>query len=322
MRSLTAAVRSALIHDRSVIAQTVWVVALVATPTLLRMLLDPSGSGIPFMTYWPSLLLASLLLDLPFAILFAVTGAMTAQWLFNGGMWLSTVNSVHLLAFFLFWFSAFGVIAMAAVLRAAIRDLTALAERQEGFNRELRHRSRNMLSIIQALAERGPRADNPLDFFREFCGRLEGLSQASDLLRIGSEAEGRLPDIIERTVAPFGFDSRIRTTGEPCVIPNESCIPLIMALHELSTNAVKHGALSQASGWIDVSWFIAVDGSSLYVLWKETGGPRVAAPTRDGTGMRLLRAQAGLDAVELTFDPRGLWCEIMIVGAHAIDASA
>jgi len=108
--------------------------------------------------------------------------------------------------------------------------------------------------------------------------------------------------------------------GCPCILPDDSCIPLIMAMHELATNAVKHGALSNSIGRVDVNWFIAVDGKSLYILWKETGGPRVLPPERTGIGMRLLTPQPGLDAVELTFAPEGLWCEFMIRGARSTPA--
>jgi two-component sensor histidine kinase len=145
----------------------------------------------------------------------------------------------------------------AMVARATVRELDARTRQQESFNRELRHRSRNLLAVIQALSARGPRAENPIDFFREFSDRLESLAKASDLLRIGTEAEGHLPELIERTIAPFAQGSRIRLSGPACLVPDQSCIPLIMAVHELGTNAVKHGALSDPAGWVDLRWFLA-----------------------------------------------------------------
>ena len=314
--SETAFLRSILSRKRSALEQVTWVLGLVAAPMLARMSVDHGALGLPFLTYWPSLLIAALILDLPFAILFTILSATSTQWAFGGGMWFHTPTAQRFTLFSIFALSSGAILATGSALQATVRHLEKLARQQEQFNAELRHRSRNLLSIIQALAAPGPRAENPLDFFREFSSRLDGLSRASDLLRIGTESEGRLPEIVERTIEPFGFASRISLSGEACVIPNESCIPLIMALHELCTNAVKHGALSQGTGWIDVSWFIAVDGSSLYMLWKESGGPPVTPPSHAGIGSRLLCPQPGLDSVELTFDPRGLWCEIMVAGAR------
>ncbi|MFD2781446.1 HWE histidine kinase domain-containing protein [Novosphingobium pokkalii] len=117
------------------------------------------------------------------------------------------------------------VMTTAMVARATVRELDARTRQQESFNRELRHRSRNLLAVIQALSARGPRAENPIDFFREFSDRLESLAKASDLLRIGTEAEGHLPELIERTIAPFAQGSRIRLSGPACLVPDQSCIP-------------------------------------------------------------------------------------------------
>ena len=314
----TPAARGALTRRRGLAEQIVWMAVLLAVPTLLRALFDDGGLGLPFLTYWPTLLIASLLLDTLLAVAFAILAAFIAQQLFGGGFWFREFTSVRVVFFALFALSAGMIVWMGAILRETVRRLDAANRQQDGFNRELRHRVRNMLAIIQALASRGPKAENPLDFFREFSDRLESLAHASDLLRIGTEAEGQLPEVVERTIAPFDAAHRIHLRGDPCVLPDDSCIPLIMALHELGTNAVKHGALSNDNGRVDVSWFIAVDGRSLYILWRESGGPMVSPPRRQGIGTRLLMPQPGLDAVELNFDPKGVWCEIMIANARPL----
>lgn len=317
--TMASAVRRALTRRRTPAEQMAWIAVLIAAPTLLRAMVDGGTLGLPFLTYWPSVLVAALILDTRYAVVLAWISAMLSQRLFGGGAWFAEISPARVAFFILFALSASMILAVGGTLRAAFRELDALHLQAEGFNRELRHRVRNMLTIIQALAARGPRAENPLDFYREFSSRLEGLAQASDLLRIGTEAEGHLPDIAERTLAPFGFESRIRIAGDPCILPDESCIPLIMALHELATNALKHGALSNDTGRIELTWFIAVDGRSLYILWKEIGGPPVIQPKHEGIGTRLLKPQPGMDAVELTFDRRGVWCEIMINGPRRID---
>ncbi|MCH7628486.1 MAG: sensor histidine kinase [Proteobacteria bacterium] len=313
------AVRKALTRNRGLAEQLFWLAVLLAAPTALRATVDRGALGLPFLTYWPSILIGSLILDTRYAVVLAWVAAMLSQRLFGGGAWFSEVNPTRVIFFALFAFSAGLILTAGAALRSAVRELDALNLQAEGFNRELRHRVRNMLAIIQALASRGPKAENPLDFYREFSGRLEGLAHASDLLRIGTETEGRLPEIAQRTLEPFGMEERIRLSGDQCVLPGASCIPLIMALHELATNAIKHGALSNAGGRVELSWFMAIDGCNLYLLWKEFGGPVVKPPTREGIGTRLLMPQPGLDAVEVNFDRRGLWCEIMIAGAARVE---
>lgn len=320
--TLATSVRRVLTRHRSAAEQLLCVALLLAAPTATRALADQGTLGLPFLTYWPSLLIAALLLDTRYAVVLAWLSAMLSQRLFGGGAWFAEINATRVIFFLLFAFSAGMILATGATLRAAVREMDALHLQAEGFNRELRHRVRNMLTIIQALASRGPKAENPLDFYREFSGRLEGLAHASDLLRIGTETEGQLPELAQRTLAPFGMEDRIVISGEPCILPGASCIPLIMALHELATNAIKYGALSNAIGRVELSWFMAADGRNLYLLWKEIAGPAVTPPTREGIGCRLLVSQPGLDAVELNFDRRGVWCEIMIEGARRVEAEA
>lgn len=303
---------------RSPMQSLAWMVLLLIVPTALRIVLDNGAFGRPFLTYWPTLLIASLALELPYALAYTVIAALLAQRLFGGGPWFKEVDGLRILFFALFVFSSALTVVIGGMLRQTMRRLAEVNDQQAHYNRELRHRVRNMLALIQSLASRGPKAASPLDFYKEFSLRIEGLAAASDLLQIGAEAEGRLPQLAHQTVAPFDRDGRIRLSGEPCVLPTDSCIPLIMALHELCTNAVKHGALSGERGHVELSWFIAPSGATLYLLWTERGGPKVTPPTFEGIGTKLLLPQPGLDGVELNFDANGVWCEIRIESASAL----
>lgn len=317
LTGVAGTMQAVLVRQRSPAEQMLLAAMLVVMPTILHLAIDPQPGAMPFLAFWPTVLLAALLLETGFAAATVIGAFVVAQWFWGrpliGIVWTGPMLASLALA------CGCMVLAMtmAIVARTTVRALHVLIRQQESLNRELRHRSRNLLSIIQALSTRGPRAENPLDFFREFSERLESLAKASDLLRIGAEAEGHLPELIERTIAPFGQGSRIRLRGPACLVPDESCIPLIMAVHELCTNAVKHGALSGPAGWVDLRWFLAPDGDRLYLLWKETGGPLVSPPSHEGAGSHLLRAQPGLAAVDLMFDPKGVWCEMLIEGAHA-----
>lgn len=311
--------RALISQNRSVPESLAWMTALLLAPTALRAATDTSGLGLPFLTYWPSLLVASLVLELRYAVVFALVAAIVSQRMFGGGAWFFEVTPVRVAFFVLFSISAVLIVVTGASLRRAMREIARVNDEQENYNRELRHRVRNLLNLIQALASRGPRAESPMDFYKEFSLRLEGLAKASDLLQIGAAAEGRLPNLARDTIAPFDGDGRIRMSGEPCLLPAGSSIPLIMALHELATNAIKHGSLSVPEGFVDLTWFIGPNGSTLFLLWAERGGPRVEPPTRKGLGTRLLMPQPGIEAIELNFDPAGLWCEMRIEGARAAD---
>ncbi|HQS71445.1 MULTISPECIES: sensor histidine kinase [unclassified Novosphingobium] len=309
-------VRGLVERDKSVAESIGWIIGLLVIPTTLRATMDAGGLGLPFITYWPSLMLAAVLLRLRYAATFAFIAAVLSQRLFGGGAWFSELTPARFAFFGLFGFSAVVILMAGTFLRKLVRALAEVNAQQATFNRELRHRVRNMLSLIQALASRGPKATSPMDFYKEFSQRLDGLAAASDLLQIGAEAEGRLPQLARQTIAPFDQSTRIRLSGEPCTVPPNSCIPLIMALHELCTNAVRHGALSNAEGWVDLTWFIGADHTTLFVLWTERSGPLVdPRPERSGLGTKLLAPQPGLEGVELCFDPAGVWCEIRIEGA-------
>ncbi|ABD25677.1 signal transduction histidine kinase [Novosphingobium aromaticivorans DSM 12444] len=315
-------VRALIERDRGPVSSLAWMAGLLLVPTALRMSLDTGSLGLPFLTFWPSILIAALVLELRFAAIFALVTAFFAQRTFGGGAWFHEVTTVRVVFFLLFATSAGMIVGTGTMLRRVLRELGQVNERQQRYNTELRHRVRNMLMLIQALASRGPKATSPMDFYKEFSLRIEGLAEASDLLQIGAETEGRLPQLARQTVAPFDRDGRIRLSGEPCILPADSCIPLIMALHELCTNAIKHGALSNERGRVELSWFIGSGGSTLFLLWTEKGGPQVKAPDREGLGTRLLMPQPGLDGVELNFDPDGVWCEFRIEGAKALTVSA
>lgn len=313
-------VRALIQRDRSPAESLAWVAGLILAPTALRLMFDTGALGLPFLTYWPSLLIASLVLELRFAVVFAVLTAMFAQRMFGGGAWFREVTTARVVFFAMFAFSAGMIVTMGTMLRRVLREVEDAHAAQERYAREMRHRVRGMLTMIQALASRGPNARSPMDFYKEFSLRLEGLANSSDLLQIGAESDGRLPQMAGQTVAPFDRDGRIRLSGEPCKVPAASCIPLIMALHELCSNAIAHGALSNATGRVELNWFLGPDGSTLYVIWTEKGGPRVEEPAYCGLGRKLLEAQPGIASIDLNFDTTGVWCEIRIAGASAITA--
>jgi two-component sensor histidine kinase len=196
-----------------------------------------------------------------------------------------------------------------------ITELKSAQDRQKMLLDELNHRVKNMLATVQSVAMQTRRRATDLDAFtRAFEGRLMALNRAHELLtrEIGSGV--LLGDLVLGTVAPYEDQpgERFRLSGPAIRLGSEVAVTLAMALHELTTNAVKYGALSIPQGRISVNW-TALPGGPMTVDWTETCGPPVAEPAARGFGSDLiergLARQFGGTAV-LEFNKEGLRCLI------------
>ena len=156
---------------------------------------------------------------------------------------------------------------------------------------ELAHRVKNTLAMIQAIASQTLRGATSLEAANEtFGARLAALSRAHDLLVAGHRANAPMADIAESIVGIQGDPARFRIGGPDVVLGPRPALALTLVLHELATNAVKYGALSNPSGIVELSWRIDdIDGAAQFRLrWQESGGPPVVAPSRRGFGSRLI----------------------------------
>jgi two-component sensor histidine kinase len=175
----------------------------------------------------------------------------------------------------------------AAALEANAELLRKNEERQRFLAREIDHRSKNLLAIVQSVVQL-TRAEDVETFSSAVSGRLMALAHAHSLLADSRWEGASLGQIIEDELAPYRTgDERIELKGPSVVLNPAAAQTMALALHELTTNAVKYGALSAPSGRLSVSWTI---GSDAFVLeWKETGGPAIPGPpARRGFGTRLV----------------------------------
>lgn len=200
-------------------------------------------------------------------------------------------------------------------LREAQRALTEAARHQRLLIDELNHRVKNMLSVVQSLARQTiGRNPDPAAAQRAFEGRLGALARAHDTLTRVHWEKATLADVVEGALDSCGVANRVRADGPAIWLDPRMAVTLAMAVHELSTNAIKYGALSNAAGHVDFTWRLVEGGApGLALVWRERGGPAVTPPTRRGFGTRMLeRALAGdLQAqVRLAFEPEGLVCTI------------
>jgi two-component sensor histidine kinase len=184
---------------------------------------------------------------------------------------------------------------------------------------ELNHRVKNTLATVQSVAAQSFRnAADVSQAQQNFEGRLLALSRTHDVLTREKWDSASILDIVAETIAPYtqgASRSRFRIEGPALRLPATIVLPLSMGLHELCTNAVKHGALSNQSGQVGITWDVSRDARELRLRWKESGGPVVYEPSRRGFGTRLveriLAQQLGGD-VQLRFAPQGVSCELKI----------
>jgi|EndMetStandDraft_4_1072995.scaffolds.fasta_scaffold00600_19 PAS domain S-box-containing protein len=200
------------------------------------------------------------------------------------------------------------------------RDITARreAERvQDILIGELSHRVKNVLATVAAIARQTFAGVKDIEAARSaFDARLQSLAKAHDLLRRGSWEAARLCTVVSEALSaypPQQFD----ISGPEIDISPKAVSAMALILHELATNAAKYGALSVSTGKVAVSWNISTEDSRLTVCWKETGGPLVVPPRRNGFGSRLIHAlSTGQLAGEVNFnyDIYGVHC--IIVARH------
>jgi two-component sensor histidine kinase len=193
---------------------------------------------------------------------------------------------------------------------------TAAAKLQTVLISELHHRVKNMLAIISAITTQSLRtAENLEDASKTIADRLHALGVAQDLLVRESWAGAGCRTLIEGAVKAFQVKGleHFEISGDDIPISSGPAISLSMVIHELSTNAMKYGALSVPKGRISIRWNIEADRFKLH--WQESGGPSVLEPSRKSFGLKLIEqalpGQLQGDA-RLNFEPRGLRCEINI----------
>lgn len=196
-------------------------------------------------------------------------------------------------------------------LRAALADSVDEGIRRDLITRELTHRIGNVLAVVQAIARQTFSRADARDVER-FSARLVALAAAQRFLIDSEVRAATLTEVIHGAIVAQDPDGGGFTfSGPELALDGRRAHALTLALHELSTNAAKHGALSVEGGWVEVTWTIA--GGRLDFLWREHDGPQVVVPTSRGFGSLLIRQNLSVafaGQVELSFMPAGLECRL------------
>lgn len=195
-----------------------------------------------------------------------------------------------------------GTVAYGIKVVQDITDRKRSEEARQLLTREVSHRSKNMLATVQAIA-RQTAAKTPERFLENFSQRLQALAANQDLL-VRSEWESvDLSSLVRSQLGHFAasLDHRIVLRGPAVSVSPSAAQAIGMAIHELSTNAAKYGALSDEAGRVEIGW--SVEGDMFLMEWRETDGPAVTPPTSRGFGTTVLDAMArsALDG-EVTID--------------------
>jgi two-component sensor histidine kinase len=182
--------------------------------------------------------------------------------------------------------------------------------------REIDHRAKNVLAVVQSLAHLTPFLDKK-QYVTALSGRIGSLARSHSLLSSNRWSGARLDVLLQQELEPYGAgnDSRLTIEGPPVLIQAEVAQSLGLVIHELATNAGKYGALSTGTGALAVDWRWEPD-RRLVLTWRETGGPPTAPPRRQGFGATLIAnacRQVGAK-IEHDWTARGLVCRVLLHG--------
>ncbi len=216
-----------------------------------------------------------------------------------------------------------------ASIVALVTDLTERKRYEEQIRllmREVNHRSKNLLAVVQSVARQTASHGDPASFADRFADRLHGLAASHDLLVNNAWRGVALRDLVESQLSHFAdlVGKRIRIDGPPLKVNAATAQSLGMVLHELATNAGKYGALSDDLGRVDILWRLSAEGeaATFHVTWTESGGPRVTPPERRGLGSRIispLAEQALSGKVVTEYRPEGLIWSLDAPAANVLE---
>ena len=310
---LRRAVRSR--NDIPVYTQILIGIVVAALAVAIRAALPLQPDQLPTLTIVVMLAVVTTFVGAAAGIATAVVGGMASWYLFFNPQSWSLANGawVPLLGFTVI---SIVIVSTSSLYRSSERrlhdrekaELEEKAANAEFFAREMAHRLKNALAIVQAIAFQTLGTDRPEA--SRFAGRLRALSDANELLT--EEIQQPVADVRQILRAALALfkdgKGRVEVRSVDASIPAQQVVSLALALHELGTNAVKYGALSAKGGTVIVT--VEEDGDRLKLLWEERGGPPVSQPEQTGFGTRLLQ-RSGINT-RIQYEPDGLKCSFGI----------
>ncbi len=199
-------------------------------------------------------------------------------------------------------------------------ETTATVEAEQSLkvqNAELAHRIQNTLAIVASIARQTLRAAADTDqAWTVLSNRLGALAETHNLLRAGPHTRAEIGEVVRSALRPHAGDlARFDLTGPQVMLPERQALALSLAVNELATNAIKHGALASDSGRISIGWAVGGPESDQRIdfRWAERGGRPVEPPQRRSFGRRLIEEVVPTDfsgTATLAFPPEGVTYEL------------
>ncbi len=264
-----------------------------------------------FTTFYPAVLVATLVGGAGPGIVAALLGGLVCWWEFlppfTELLPLTSADMINLLTFY---------VASAIIVWATdhYRRLTERLRNEEAFRKlavdELAHRLKNKVATIQSIVSFRLR-EYP-EMRDDIASSLAALMATDDMITATQGQGAPLRAILSAEFAPYDM-ARISTVGPDCLLSPKLALTMALLVHELATNAAKYGALSVSTGTLSVDW--SLSDRRLTIAWRESGGPPVSPPGHAGFGTRLFqRALEQFDGkVEADFVPSGLVCKLSVV---------
>jgi len=224
------------------------------------------------------------------------------------GWWEATVTPIP---------GANGQPARLLVVARDVSERKRVQQSHEMMMQELHHRVKNMLAMVMAITSQSLGRSATIEDGRMAVEqRLMALAEAHNLLQEDGTDTAGLRRMVDRAVTPYDtVPSRFHIEGGDLPLSSKSALAVAMAVHELCTNAVRHGALSTNTGRVAIAWQVEESGGDSHVswTWRESGGPAAAAPKRHGFGLRVIEASFRHQmqgSIEMSFEPTGLVCAV------------
>lgn len=284
------------------LAAYIFAFALVSASALIHTIFDTIGGNVlPFTTYYPATLLASLVGGMGAGLFSALLSLAIVLWAFSTPAALQGVNVV------LFLLCSGAIIAVAELYRGAAHRLHEEERKRALLTRELEHRGKNTFAIVQSIVSQTLQGQE--DVAETIIGRIRSVSATNDTITKSDHQTAGLQSILERELDPYDR-VRIFLQGPEVQLNAELARSFALIIHELATNAAKYGALCKPEGRLNVQW--AETGGRLSLAWREENGPPISKPFEPGFGARLVTRLLKNHDGEITpeFRPEGLTLSI------------
>ena len=179
------------------------------------------------------------------------------------------------------------------VFTGHLRDITGRKRAHDHLQfllHEMSHRSKNLLAVVRAIAGQTARSAGMIvEFEKRFSQRLQGIAVSHDLLVTENWTRVRLNHLAREQLSAFAEPGpRLVLAGPDVFLTPNAAQQIGLVIHELATNAVKHGAWSVPSGQVSFTWVMPIDGKQCELSWRESGGPSISRPTRLGFGSKVI----------------------------------